>query len=94
MRSKLVFSISQRCPVVHEILDVRIALSFYLQLCFDVGSSKCLIWFCCWIHGQVFGLGSSAVKWNEDVVTDRNGKCCVEHVSVDRGDETKLTLTG
>ena len=25
----------------HELLDVRIVISLYLQLCFDVGSNKC-----------------------------------------------------
>lgn len=60
MRSKLVFGISKHSPVVHEILDVRIVVSFYLQLCFDVGASKCLILFWSWMHGQVFRLSSSA----------------------------------
>lgn len=60
MRSKLVFSISKHSPVVHEILDVRIAVSFYLQICFEVGTSKCLILFWSWMRGQVFGLSSSA----------------------------------
>ncbi|XP_041908404.1 mediator of RNA polymerase II transcription subunit 27 isoform X1 [Corvus kubaryi] len=50
--------VQDKTPLYSQLLQ---AYKWSNKLCFDVGTSKCLISFWSWMHGQVFRLSSSAV---------------------------------